>query len=162
MTQQECFRHPKTMHTLIDFLAKPSVYLPLLISLFAGVVSWRALRTTQRLNRAKFLYDLHQDFFVKPSYWAMRDALDGADGNDVLLVAIAHESNELVQFLKFFELVAYFEVTGQLKPEDVDALLGYYLGCFRHHFALCAYITKEGNSFGNLKKLLDRRDGEHR
>ncbi len=150
------------MQTLVDFLAKPAVYLPLLISLFAGVISWRALRTTQRLNRAKFLYDLHQDFFVKPSYWAMRDALDAEADNAVLTEAIARESNELAQFLNFFELVAYFEVTGQLKPEDVDALLGYYLGCFRHHFALCAYIRKEGNSFGNLNKLLDRRDRERR
>jgi len=148
------------MHPLLDFLSKPAVYLPLVISLGAGVVSWRALRTTQRLNRAKFLYDLHQDFFVKPSYWVMRDALDGAADNPILTDAIDRESNELVQFLNFFELVAYFEVTGQLKPEDVDALLGYYLGCFRHHFALCTYINKDGNSFGNLNKLLHRRTRE--
>ncbi len=47
--------------------------------------------------------------------------------------------------------------TRQLRYADVNALLGYYLGCIVRHQQLRKYISNERNSFEHLRTLLIKR-----
>jgi hypothetical protein len=130
-------------------------------SLFVAVasfgVAYFSLQTTRGLNRAKFLYDLHKDFFVEETYKATLDVIDEPSGDQRIVNLVKAEDSCLIELLNAFELVAYFEYTKQLTYEDADALLDYYLGCILRHAELRDYINDDSKSFGYLKKLLVKR-----
>ena len=128
-----------------------------LIVAFASLgVAFFSLKTARGLNRAKFLYDLHKDFFVADTYKATLDALDEISGDKAVICLVETENSLLIDLLNAFELVAYFEHTGHLEDKDVDALLGYYLGCIRRHAELRQYIKDKRKSFEHLRALLDK------
>ncbi len=122
-------------------------------SLTAGAALW-SLNTTRRLNRARFLYDLHKDFFVEETYKATLDILDEPAGDPKIIGLVETEDSRLIDLLNAFELVAYLVKAKQLKKRDADALLGYYLGCCGRHSMLRQYINNKSNSFENLEALL--------
>lgn len=124
----------------------------LFIALLSIGIAFISLTTTRGLNRSKFLYDLHRDFFVADTYKATLDILDEPSGDKRVAALLNDESPDLIGLLNAFELVAYFVKTKQLKALDADALLGYYLGCIPRHPELQQYIKK--NSFQHLDELL--------
>jgi hypothetical protein len=126
--------------------------LSLLVALLSIVIAVVSLRMTRGLNRAKFLYDLHRDFFVAETYKNTLDILDEPSGDKRIAELLHVEAPELLGLLNAFELVAYFVKTKQLKAPDADALLGYYLGCIPRHPGLRRYIKE--NSFQHLDALL--------
>lgn len=133
-----------------------------LIVAFASLgVAYFSLRTTRGLNRAKFLYDLHKDFFVEDTYKATLEVLDEESGHQKIVSLVKDEEPKLVGLLNAFELVAYFVETEQLKYEDVYALLAYYLECIPRHPELQDYINDDKNSFEHLKVLLAKREKPH-
>jgi hypothetical protein len=136
---------------------------PILISLFSLMIAFAgfrvaslSLQTTRGLNRAKFLYDLHRDFFVQGTYKSTLDALDEPSGDPRIVGLVSAEDSDLLGLLNAFELVAYFEHTKQLKFEDTDALLDYYLRCIQRHTELRQYISNKNKSFEHLDALLAR------
>lgn len=125
------------------------------------VIAVASLKTTRGLNRAKFLYDLHKDFFVAEIYKTTLDTLDEPSGDTRIVDLVKSEDPNLVGLLNAFELVAYFVETEQLKYEDADALLDYYLDCVTRHPELQKYINDKSKSFENLKLLLGKRGKLH-
>jgi hypothetical protein len=123
--------------------------------LTAGIALW-SLKTTRGLNRAKFLYDLHQDFFIKDTYKKSLLALDEDDGDPTIIAWVKNEEPELIRLLNAFELVAYFVKRGELKDKDADALLGYYLRLCVSHSVLRDYIKRKSRSFEHLDALLTK------
>jgi hypothetical protein len=67
------------------------------------------------LNRARFLYDLHRDFFVANTYKAALEALDEPSGDPEIASLVKAEDPDLIGLLNAFELVAFFVKTGELK-----------------------------------------------
>jgi hypothetical protein len=133
----------------------------LFIASLSIVIAVASLKTTRGLNRAKFLYDLHKDFFVAETYKITLDILDEPSGDTRIADLLKTEDPNLIGLLNAFELVAYFVETGQLKYEDADALLGYYLHCVTRHIELQKYINDKSKSFENLKLLLSKRGKLH-
>lgn len=112
-----------------------------------------------RTRRAEFLVDLHKTFFIEEKYRRVRQILD-SDSDDAAAVdarnlLIQDEPEDFIEFLNFFELVAYLEHCGNLSIEDVDALLGYYFKLLIHHTKIRDYIRDKLHSdFEHLDALL--------
>ena len=124
-----------------------------------GVVfAARTFAFNGRVNRARFLYDLHRDFFVNETYSYAKKLIDEPSNLDKLRQAIADETDELIGFLNFFELVAYYSRRNVLRQEDVDALLGYYLDRLCRHAEVVKYVKSQQTSFEHLSWLLGKRE----
>lgn len=128
-----------------------------IVSLASIVIAIDSSLATRRLNRAKFLYDLHQDFFSADTYKFILDALDEPPDHDGIVSLVQKQDSRLVALLNAFELVAYFVKTGQLTNQDANALLDYYFDCILRHNLLTKYINDKSNSFEHLSALLHKR-----
>jgi hypothetical protein len=124
--------------------------------------AWFGLRTyaTNALTRrAEFLVDLHKDFFVEEKYRPIRQVLDSETERAVQerVRLIREEPENFIEFLNFFELVAYLCKCKNLAFEDAEALLGYYLRLLVHRNNIREYIRdKTRNGFEHLDGLLDK------
>jgi hypothetical protein len=110
-------------------------------------------------RRAEFLVDLHKNFFIEDTYRPLRQVLDSDTEQAVQDRArlIRDEPENFIEFLNFFELVAYLCECRNLKFKDVEALLGYYLRLLAHHKNVREYIRdKTRNGFEHLDVLLDK------
>jgi len=135
--------------------------IPWIALLFAAASVTYAIRTHRfdaNTNRSEFLLQLHRVFFFDETYRPIRRLLDdsGDHTREQLQTAIREESQELTDFLNFFELVAYFEANDTLRSNDVQALLGYYLDLLKADSEVLHYVTSDGKSFEYLSGLLGR------
>ncbi|MDQ2835668.1 MAG: hypothetical protein M3Y50_18380 [Acidobacteriota bacterium] len=62
------------------------------------------------MNRSKFLYDLHKDFFTTSTCKKTLTALDEPSGNLAVFHLVKTGDPSLLDPLNAFELVAYFEI----------------------------------------------------
>ena len=85
-----------------------------LIAIAAASVALWNYRKNANTRRAEFLVALHQAFFVDNQYKQMRRLLDSDEDEQAakLGAQILAESEQLTDFLNFFELVAYLERLG--------------------------------------------------
>jgi len=67
-------------------------------------------------------------------------------------IANSEEPREFTDYLKFFELVAVLQKSGQLTTEQIEDLFGYYLNCLERSAAVRKYISAEG--YEQLDRLL--------
>jgi hypothetical protein len=118
---------------------------------------------TYRINaatrRAEFLVDLHRNFFIEDTYKPIRQVLDSESEQAIqkLVRFIQEEPENFIEFLNFFELVAYLCKCKNLAFEDVEALLGYYLRLLIRRKNVREYIRdKTRNGFEHLDALLDK------
>jgi hypothetical protein len=119
-------------------------------------------RTNAATRRAEFLVDLHRNFFIEDKYRPIRQVLDSEAEKDILELAhfIGEEPEDFIEFLNFFELVAYLWKCRNLAFKDAEALLGYYLRLLIRHKNLREYIRdKPRNGFESLDALLDKIEG---
>lgn len=126
--------------------------------LLTAAISWWTLQKSRSLNRARFLYDLHRDFFVDDTYKSILGKIDGASA---IVGLVADEDSKLIELLNAFELVAYFVKIKELRQEDAEALLGYYLDCFQRHPKLMEYINLDDKSFEMLSGFFHKRKRQH-
>lgn len=131
--------------------------IPIVISVIALILSLWTYFQNGRVNRARFLLDLHRDFFVGSAYMEMRKCLDTPADSECVRKAVDDQEEEFTNFLNFFELVAYYQRHKLLTRRDVDALLGYYLDRLDRHLTVVKYVRDERTSFEHLAWLLEKR-----
>jgi hypothetical protein len=134
----------------------------LVIAAIGGWYGLRTYRTNAATRRAEFLVDLHRKFFIEDKYRPIRQVLDSEAEQDILELAhfIGEQPEDFIEFLNFFELVAYLWKCKNLAFKDVEALLGYYLRLLIRHKYLREYIRdKTSNGFESLDALLDKIEG---
>ncbi len=111
-----------------------------------------------RTRRAESLIALHKSFFVDGTYTVVRESLDDdsekGEAAREAMVAAPGPGPDLINFLNFFELVAYFETLGAYQQKDVEALLGYYLRLLKRSGSVYRYICDQQNDFEHLNALL--------
>lgn len=103
--------------------------------------------------------DLHKDFFVESKYRAVRTSIDHTPKDEkqvrIREQLVSSEDEDFIEYLNFFELVAYLNECGNLSDSDVNALLGYYLRLLISHDEVYAHINDvQRNGFKHLKPLL--------
>ena len=124
------------------------------VASIAALVAAFSYRRNTKTRRAEFLCQLHKAFFEEKTYKDVRRTLDSASGLAVAAF-VAGESDEFTDFLNFFELVAYLRRQNNLSSEDVQSLLGYYLGVLSRDATLRQYIRDPKHGFEELNGLLD-------
>ncbi len=131
-----------------------------ILSFFAalGAAFWALFIYTSnaRRERARWVENLYSRFFEKEELKKIRDIVDCDSGDSDVAELVREESPQWTDYLNFFELVAYLQVSGQLEEEDVNALFAYYLGCLKKHKPVMDYISNESKGFEQLKKLLSK------
>lgn len=133
-------------------------YGSLCVATLAAIFAVLTYRKNAKTRRAEFLVQLHKAFFVEEKYQNIRRVLDSADesaGSDLFRL-IDEESEELIDFLKFFEFNAYLEKCGNISSNDLNAGLGYYLKLLKRRTSLRRYIMAHENSFEHLRALLGK------
>jgi len=120
----------------------------------ALVMVIRAFGISNRLERARWASQLNLQFFT-PEYRAMRQALAASDPTQVLAL-IKSEPPEFVEFLNFFETVAYLRNHGQIEDADLATIFRSYPGEFRKHPYLSAYIQDTMKPYTELATVLRR------
>ena len=127
--------------------------LTLVIGSLAASITIATYRVNSNTKRADFIYKLHADFFGDANcpYREVRKALD-ADTH-TLARFLQDEPENFIEYLNFFEMVAYLYKQGQLELSDVKALFGYYLASLNHPDCR-KYL--EARDFENLYALLSK------
>ncbi len=125
---------------LKDFATLTVVTVSAAVGLFTYV---RSVRT----RRAESLIALHKSFFVDGTYTVVRESLDddtekGYAAREAM-VAPPGPGPDLINFLNFFELVAYFEKLHAYRQKDIKALLGYYLRLLKRSGPVYHYICDQ-------------------
>jgi hypothetical protein len=128
----------------------------LIIATGAACVGLWTYAKNAKTRRAEFMVDLHKSFFVEEKYKHIREVLDSDEEKDVeeRKCWVSKEPEEFIEFLNFFELVAYLRQNKNLSIKDVKALFSYYLNLLNKHHEIRMYVDKDKNSFEHLKKLL--------
>ncbi|MGI4757397.1 MAG: hypothetical protein ACRYGF_11195 [Janthinobacterium lividum] len=115
-----------------------------------------------RTRRAEALVALHKSFFVDGTYTVVRESLDDDSEKGYAtreaMVAPPGPGPDLINFLNFFELVAYFTTLKAYQQNDIEALLGYYLRLLRRSGPVYRYICDKKNDFEHLNELLAKLD----
>ncbi|MGA7894539.1 MAG: hypothetical protein WCA49_15070 [Candidatus Sulfotelmatobacter sp.] len=140
----------------MDALVKLTPILSFLAALVAAFWALFIYKSNARRERARWVENLYSRFFEKEELKEIRDIVDCDSGDAHVAELVANESSQWTDYLNFFELVAYLQVSGQLEEEDVSALFAYYLGCLKKHKPIIDYISNESKGFEQLKKLLSK------
>ena len=128
-----------------------------IVSAWVGLLTYvRSVRT----RRADSLVALHKGFFVDRTYDDVRKELDADTEEEKLrrdaLVLPLGPSEALINFLNWFELIAYLQEIGIYKEKDIKALFGYYLRLLKHSGPVYTYICDSKSDFQHLKELLGK------
>jgi hypothetical protein len=86
--------------------------------------------------------------------------LDSQKSDDILDL-VENEDPDFTDYLNFFEHVAIFAGSEQLRTHDVEASFCYYLDCLKVHEKVRDYINNTDKGYEKLKAYLAARD-DHR
>lgn len=120
----------------------------------AAVGALWVYKSNSRRERSKWIEGLYARFFENPELKAVRDKLDCSPDDAEVLKLVTEETAAWTDYLNFFEFVAYLETSKQLRSSDVNALLGYYLECFKKHEIVESYVRDKNKGYENLRKRL--------
>jgi len=124
----------------------------------AACVALLTYRRNARLERARWISNLHAKFYEQESNLkAIREQLDCAAGKPAVDTLVTNESAEFTDYLNFFEMMAYLKKSGQLDKEDVEAMFGYYLDCLSKHRIVVEYVQDETRGYEYLREHLAER-----
>ena len=150
---------------------KQSVRVDLYIKAFSGLlVAFSALFAAAtyfrngRLDRAKWISELHEKFFESEKYAEIRKLLDYKKPEErYQALADSFPNNEesnniddeekLVNYLNFFEFIAVLEKRGQLTIGEINDTFGYYILTLNQHKWLKDSLTSY--QFKNLPNLIN-------
>lgn len=134
----------------------------ILVSFSIGFAALTYVRNG-KLERTKWLAQLHEKFFEKDFYSDIRILLDykkpESDYEKLKVLFPGNEDGEyklqekLVGYLNFFEFLATLVMNNQLRKEEVRMVFGYYILNLKQHDWLISSLEK--NKFRNLPTLIN-------
>lgn len=119
-------------------------------------------RRSQRQRRAEWLDSLYTRFFEQPQYKRMRRLLDYETEPNLTDLRTAIESGadteaseELVDYLNFFEFLGSLEELGQISDSEASMLFEYYISRLNDRPFIVAFVKAQG--FEQLAARLETR-----
>lgn len=117
-----------------------------------------------RLRRAEWLSSLYEKFFIESYYTKIRRLLDNSPEKtpNIEKQIKAEEEEDFVNYLNFFQYIAYLEKHHHLAMEEINDMFRYYIShlddhCFVKQYLrdngfdlLCGLITKTKNCKGGI------------
>lgn len=145
-----------TEHELWRVIPQTSYYVVAIIAAISALVVYRRNR---RLEQAKWLSTFYEKFYESDKYTSIRELLDSEKADEIRDMVNKEDPN-FTDYLNFFEHVAIFADSKQLRSDDVEASFCYYLNCLKAHESVHEYIKNSAKGYEKLRAYLQTRD-EH-
>jgi hypothetical protein len=110
----------------------------------------------RKLEQSRWASRFYEKFYETDRYTKIRLLLDSAD-TDAIQQLVAEEPVEFNDYLNFFEHIAIFAESEQLRPQDVEASFAYYLDCLHRQAVVKSYIDDESKGYEKLRAYLNNR-----
>ncbi len=143
-------------NAFVSFVQAVRPVLEVLAIVATPIMAFLALRMygrSVRLERAKWVKELHEKFYERPELKTARDVLDGGD-NAKIAKMVHDESPEFTDYLNFFEFLGYLSETKQIGKDEITGMFDYYLKNLRGHESVLNYINNRPKGFEKLQALL--------
>lgn len=126
------------------------------VGIIAAIWALFVYRRNRRLEQAKWLSTFYDKFYESDKYKGVRELLD-SEKVDEIRIKVEGEEADFTDYLNFFEHVAIFARSRQLRTDDVEASFCYYLDCLKANEDVCEYINDRDKGYENLKAYLESR-----
>jgi hypothetical protein len=141
-------------HELWKLLPQTAYYIVAIIAAISALVVYRR---NHRLEQSRWLSTFYDKFYESDKYKRVRELLDSQMSDDVRDMVL-NEDPDFTDYLNFFEHVAIFAGSRQLRTDDVEASFCYYLDCLQVHEKVRDYINNRDKGYEKLKAYLEARD----
>ena len=111
----------------------------------------------RRLEQSRWLSNFYDKFYESEKYKRVRELLDSQKLDDISSM-VENEEPDFTDYLNFFEHIAIFAGSKQLRTDDVEASFCYYLDCLKNHEKVHDYIKNREKGYEKLKAYLEGRD----
>jgi hypothetical protein len=128
-------------------------------TLVAAIIAVCVYRRNLRLEQSRWASSFYEKFYELDRYKTIQEKLDRSDETTINKL-VEEEEAEFTDYLNFFEHVAIFVKSKQLKKNDVEASFAYYLNCLYKLESVRNYIEDEKNGFEQLKEYLRTRNNK--
>jgi hypothetical protein len=109
------------------------------------------------LEQSRWLSTFYDKFYETEKYKRVRELRD-SEKSDEIRNMVDTEDPDFTDYLNFFEHVAMFAGSKQLRTDDVEASFCYYLDCLKVHEKVRDYINNADKGYEKLKSYLEARD----
>ena len=116
-------------HELWKLIPQTAYYLVAIIAALWALVVYRRNR---RLEQSRWLSTFYEKFYENEKYKRVRELLDSQKSDDICAM-VESECSDFTDYLNFFEHVAIFAGSKQLRTDDVEASFCYYLNCLKNN-----------------------------
>jgi hypothetical protein len=124
------------------------------IAILAALSSLWQYRRNSKRERTRWLFELYQKFYEQKNLKAMRVRIDRGDTKFIAEDRDVYLSDELDEFLNFFELIAYLQKRGSLRRDEVLVMFEYPLRTIAKDGAVLGYLSQYG--YDNLRGFLEK------
>lgn len=141
-------------HELWKLIPQTAYYI---VAIIAAIWVLVVYRRNRRLEQSRWLSTFYDKFYETEKYKRVRELLDSQNSDDIREM-VEHEDPDFTDYLNFFEHVAIFAGSKQLRTDDVEASFCYYLDCLKSHEKVRDYINNPEKGFEKLKAYFEARD----
>lgn len=141
-------------HELWKLIPQTTYYV---VAIIAAIWALVVYRRNRRLEQAKWLSTFYDKFYESKEYKRVRELLDSQKFDEIREM-VENEDAAFTDYLNFFEHVAIFAHSKQLRTDDVEASFCYYLNCLKTHEKVLEYINNKDKGYEKLKAYLETRD----
>jgi|SRR6185312_4298239 len=143
-------------HELWKLIPQTAYYI---VGIIAAIWALVVYRRNRRLEQSRWLSNFYDKFYENEKYKRLRELLDSQKLDEISSM-VENEESDFTDYLNFFEHIAIFTGSKQLRNDDVEASFCYYLDCLKNHEKVHDYINNREKGYEKLKAYLKGRD-EH-
>jgi hypothetical protein len=123
----------------------------------AAIWAIKTYRRNSAIERARWLSSLYSKFYEPADLKGIRETPDSELPTSAEIQRLVEEQEaRFIDYLNFFEFMAYLNACDQLSQKDARALFHYYLRAIWKHGAVRKYALDDRNGYDYLKKLLPK------
>jgi hypothetical protein len=141
-------------HELWRLISQTAYYI---VGSIAAVWALVVYKRNRRLDQSRWLSTFYDKFYETEKYKRVRDLLDSQKADEIRDM-VEKEESDFTDYLNFFEHVAIFTDSKQLRSDDVEASFCYYLDCLKSHERVRDYINNADKGYEKLNAYLEARD----
>lgn len=113
-------------------------------------------KRNHRLEQSRWLSSFYDKFYETDKYKRVRELLDSKNTEEINEL-VENEDSAFTDYLNFFEHLAIFTGSKQLRTDNVEASFCYYLDCLERHQKVHDYINNNDKGYEKLKAYLGAR-----
>jgi hypothetical protein len=123
------------------------------VAIVAAIAALVVYKRNHRLEQSRWLSSFYDKFYETDKYKRVRELLDSKNTGEINQL-VETEDPDFTDYLNFFEHVAIFAASKQLRTDDVEASFCYYLNCLRRHRKVQDYINNSAKGYEKLRAYL--------